>query len=112
VECRITTLGGQGARVERKGAPVVEVGCPQEDAVLDPTGVGDAFRAGFVAGLAWGVSDERCAQVGSMLATHVIETVGTQEYMLSRQRFLERITAAYGDDAAADIGSHIRCPLP
>jgi adenosine kinase len=98
--------------VERKGAPVVEVGCPQEDAVLDPTGVGDAFRAGFVAGLAWGVSDERCAQVGSMLATHVIETVGTQEYVLSRQRFLERITAAYGDDAAADIGSHIRCPLP
>jgi adenosine kinase len=112
VECRITTLGGQGARVERKGAPVVEVGCPQEDAVLDPTGVGDAFRAGFVAGLAWGVSDERCAQVGSMLATHVIETVGTQEYMLSRQRFLERITAAYGDDAATEIGSHIRCPLP
>ena len=47
-----------------------------------------------------------------MLATHVIETVGTQEYVLSRQRFLERITAAYGDDAAADIGSHIRCPLP
>ena len=112
VECRITTLGGQGARVERKGAPVVEVGCPQEDAVLDPTGVGDAFRAGFVAGLAWGVSDERCAQVGSMLATHVIETVGTQEYVLSRQRFLERITAEYGGEAATDIGSHIRCPLP
>jgi adenosine kinase len=47
-----------------------------------------------------------------MLATHVIETVGTQEYSLGRQRFLDRIAAAYGDAAAADIGSHIRCPLP
>ena len=34
---------------------------------MDPTGVGDAFRAGFVAALSWGVSPERCAQVGSVL---------------------------------------------
>jgi adenosine kinase len=47
-----------------------------------------------------------------MLATHVIETVGTQEYSLSRQRFLDRIASTYGDDSAADIGAHIRCPLP
>ena len=112
VECRITTLGDKGARVERRGHPVVEVSCPQEEAVVDPTGVGDAFRAGFVAGLAWGLSDERCAQVGSMLATEVIETVGTQEYVLSRGAFLDRIAATYGDEAAADIGEHIRCPLP
>ena len=112
VECRITTLGDKGARVERRGQPVVEVSCPQEEAVVDPTGVGDAFRAGFVAGLAWGLTDERCAQVGSMLATEVIETVGTQEYVLSRQAFLDRIAATYGDQAASDIGEHIRCPLP
>lgn len=47
-----------------------------------------------------------------MLATHVIETVGTQEYSLSGQRFLDRIATAYGEGAAAEIGSHIRCPLP
>ena len=63
-------------------------------------------------GLAWGVSDERCAQVGSMLATHVIETVGTQEYSLGQQRFLDRIASTYGDLAAAEIGTHVRCPLP
>ena len=112
VECRITTLGANGSRVERRGQPAVEVGCPQEDTVVDPTGVGDAFRAGFVAGLAWGMPDHRCSQVGSMLATHVIETVGTQEYVLGRQRFLDRISEAYGEDAAADIGAHVRCPSP
>ncbi len=112
VECRITTLGNKGARVERRDQPIVEVGCPQEEAVLDPTGVGDAFRAGFIAGLAWGVSDERCAQIGSMLATHVIETVGTQEYLLSQVRFLERISAAYGEKSADEIAAHLSCPLP
>ena len=112
VECRITTLGDKGARVERRGQPLVEVGCPQEEALLDPTGVGDAFRAGFVAGLSWGLSDERCAQIGSMLATHVIETVGTQEYLLGQARFLDRIAQTYGDAAAADIAPHLRCPQP
>lgn len=112
VGCRVTTLGPQGARVERKGQPEVIVGCPREEAKVDPTGVGDAFRAGYVAGLAWGLSDERCAQVGSMLATYVIETVGTQEYDLGRQRFLDRIAEAYGDEAAADISEHLSCPMP
>ncbi len=112
VECRITTLGDKGARVERRGQPLVEVGCPQEEALLDPTGVGDAFRAGFVAGLSWGLSDERCAQIGSMLATHVIETVGTQEYLLGQARFLDRIAQTYGDAAAEDIAPHLRCPQP
>ncbi len=112
VGCRVTTLGPRGARVERKGDTPVLVGCPQEDVKADPTGVGDAFRAGYVAGLAWGLSDERCAQVGSLLATYVIETVGTQEYDLGRQRFLDRLVSAYGDGAAEDISPHLACPLP
>ena len=98
--------------MERLGKQPVIVTCPDEDAKADPTGVGDAFRAGFIAGLAWGLEDERCAQIGSLLATHVIETVGTQEYSLAQQRFLRRIEAAYGARAAEDIGAHVRCPLP
>lgn len=107
VHCRITTLGAQGARVERNGFPVVEVGCPREDAVIDPTGVGDAFRAGFLAGLAFELSDERCAQLGSTLATYVIETVGTQEYRLSEDHVRSRIESTYGSDAARDIVGHL-----
>ena len=66
----------------------------------DPTGVGDAFRAGFITGLALGLPLRECAEVGSMLATYVIETVGTQEYDLTIDSFVERFREAYGDQSA------------
>ena len=112
VEVRVTTLGPDGARVERAGEEPVHVRVPREEAKVDPTGVGDAFRAGFLAGQSWGLSDERSAQVGSLLATYVIETMGTQEYELARQHFLDRLAGAYGDDAAAEVEAHISCPRP
>jgi adenosine kinase len=107
VGCRVTTLGSQGVRIERSGEPPIEVGCPEEERKADPTGVGDAFRAGFLSGLAWGVSLERAAQVGCMLATLVIETVGTQEYQLRRGHFMERFMKAYGDEAAAEVQGYL-----
>ncbi|QIQ05152.1 carbohydrate kinase family protein [Streptomyces liangshanensis] len=104
---RVTTLGKQGVRIEAVGADPIEVGCPEEDTKADPTGVGDAFRAGFLSGLSWGVGLERAAQVGCMLATLVIETVGTQEYTLARTHFMERFTKAYGHDAATEVRAHL-----
>jgi adenosine kinase len=112
VGVRVTTLGAKGARIEIKDEPVLEVPVAQELRKVDPTGVGDAFRAGFLSGLAWGLEHERCAQVGSMLAAYVIETVGTQEYELGRGGFLERFEAAYGADAAAEITPNLRCLRP
>ncbi|MHB1165049.1 MAG: carbohydrate kinase family protein [Candidatus Nanopelagicales bacterium] len=112
VETRITTLGPDGARVERRGQPTVSVQVAEEDRKVDPTGVGDAFRAGFLAGQAWGVGDERSAQVGALLATYVIETVGTQEYELAQRNFLDRMARTYGDAAAADVEPHVTCPRP
>ncbi|HEY5836357.1 carbohydrate kinase family protein [Streptomyces sp.] len=107
VGTRITTLGAQGVRVERQGEPLIEVGCAEEEAKVDPTGVGDAFRAGFLSGLVWGVGLERAAQVGCMLATLVIETLGTQEYELRRGHFMERFTKAYGETAADEVRQHL-----
>ncbi|WP_030256730.1 carbohydrate kinase family protein [Streptomyces violens] len=107
VGTRVTTLGASGVRIERTGEPAIEVGVPEENAKADPTGVGDAFRAGFLSGLAWGVGLERAAQVGCMLATLVIETVGTQEYELRRSHFLDRFTKAYGHEAAAEIQQYL-----
>ncbi|MEZ0066610.1 adenosine kinase [Streptacidiphilus sp. MAP12-20] len=108
VGVRVTTLGAKGARIDRKGEPTIFVTCPAEKAKVDPTGVGDAFRAGFMAGLTWGVSLERAGQVGAMMATLVIETLGTQEYELRRGHFAERFALAYGDEAAAELRSHLR----
>ena len=112
VGTRVTTLGAKGVRIDRKDEPSLQVGCVAEDAKVDPTGVGDAFRAGFLAGLSWDLPHERCAQIGSLLATYVIETKGTQEYDLGRSRFLQRLGDAYGSEAADDVAPHLVCLRP
>lgn len=108
VDVSVMTRGAKGVTVQRPGDPVVTVAPPQELAKADPTGVGDAFRAGFLAGVEWGVDDERAAQVGCMLATLVIESVGTQEHRLEPEPFLARFTEAYGADSAAEVADHLR----
>jgi adenosine kinase len=107
VKHRVVTLGSAGARVESIDGEFIKVGCAIEKAKVDPTGVGDSFRSGFVAGLAWGLGHERCAQLGSMIATYVIETMGTQEYKFTSAEFVSRFAQAYGDDAAAEIAAHL-----
>jgi adenosine kinase len=107
VGTRVVTLGAKGVRIEREGEEPILVGVPDEERKADPTGVGDAFRAGFLSGLSWGVGLERAAQVGCMMATLVIETVGTQEYELRRAHFMERFTKRYGEDAAAEVSAHL-----
>ena len=68
---------------------------------VDPTGVGDAFRAGFLVGLAGGLGHERCAQIGSVLAAHVLrDRRARRSTVVTRQGFLDRFADAYGDDAA------------
>jgi adenosine kinase len=112
VGTRIITHGRDGATIEDITGEIARVGTPRETRRADPTGVGDAFRAGYLAGLAWGLVPERCAQVGSMLATYVVETVGTQEYELGRHSFLDRFTQAYGQEAAGEVAVHLRTPRP
>ena len=107
VKIRVVTLGSKGAKVESATGEFVQVGVPQEKSKTDPTGVGDSFRSGFIAGLAWGLSHERCAQLGSLIATYVIETMGTQEYRFTSAEFLARFEGAYGADAAAEIAPHL-----
>ena len=107
VKYRVITQGSAGARVESIGGEFIKVTCAKEKAKVDPTGVGDSFRSGFVAGLAWGLSHERCAQLGSMIATYVIETTGTQEYRFTKSEFVERFADAYGQAAADEVAAHL-----
>ncbi len=108
VDYRVVTLGSEGAKVESKNGEFVQVGVPKEKAKIDPTGVGDSFRSGFIAGLAWGLSHERCAQLGSMIATYVIETTGTQEYRFTNEEFVTRFSEAYGAEAASEIAAQLK----
>ena len=108
VGVRVTTLGAAGARVDRLGEPPVIVGPVPGVVPQEPTGAGDAFRAGFLAAIAWGLPMERAAQLGNMMAVHALETVGTQEYELTPALLAERLTAAYGPQAAAEVAGHYR----
>ena len=107
VGTRITTHGAKGCVIQRRGEADIEVPVVPEERKADPTGVGDAFRAGFLSGRAWGLGLERCAQIGTLLATYVLETVGTQEYEVGPEAFLARLAWTYGDEAAAEVAPHL-----
>ena len=112
VGTQVVTLGAKGVRVERQGEEPIFVHAVPEIAKVEPTGVGDAFRAGFLAALEWELSLERAAQLGCLLAVFVVEKVGTQEYTLHQAQFLQRFADAYGDEAAAEIAAHVKTPRP
>jgi adenosine kinase len=112
VGLRITTHGEKGVFIDGQGIEEIHVPVVEAQRLADPTGVGDGFRAGFLAGISWGLSPERSAQVGAMVATLVIETVGTQEYELGQAAFLRRLGATYGEPSAAEVEPHLRAFRP
>ncbi|NEE01744.1 carbohydrate kinase family protein [Phytoactinopolyspora halotolerans] len=103
VDFWMTTLGAAGARLESSGGDVVTVPSVPAKQEVDPTGIGDAFRVGYFAGVSWQVSAERAMQVGGVLATTVLETLGGQDYEVEPDSFVRRFADAYGEDAAAEI---------
>ena len=107
VKVRVTTLGKHGVEITGRGIDRIHVPVAREMTAYDPTGVGDGFRAGFFAAISWGLGLERAAQVGSLLATLVLETVGTQEYEVRGDIFAKRLAESYGDDAAAEVQPHL-----
>jgi adenosine kinase len=104
---RVTTHGAKGIVVEQAGEPAVQVGAVPARQVAEPTGVGDAFRSGFLAGRSWELSAERSAQLGALLATLCVESIGPQEYRLDGAGARARLTDAYGEAAAAEIAHHL-----
>ncbi|MGN0064533.1 MAG: carbohydrate kinase family protein [Nocardioides sp.] len=108
VDIWVITLGADGVRIEQKGQEPIVVAAVPEVTAVEPTGVGDAFRAGFLAALTWGLDLRSAAQLGCLLAVYVVEQVGTQEYTLGRAHFLARCEAAYGAEAAAGIAPHLQ----
>jgi adenosine kinase len=106
VEVQVTTHSADGTAVW-DGGEELQVPVVAARSIADPTGVGDAFRAGFLAARSWELGWERAAQVGSLLATLCLESVGPQEYAVDRDDALARLSSAYGDDAATEIGAHL-----
>lgn len=107
VGTQVTTLGADGALIRQRGRDDIYVAAAKNVAALEPTGVGDAFRAGFLGALEWGLGHERAAQVGCVLAAYVVETVGTQEYSFTPTEFVARVEESYGVPAAVDLAPHL-----
>ena len=105
VGLRVTTLGAKGVDIVDRDGSTVHVGVVPETSLTDPTGVGDAFRAGFLTGRSGGLSLERSAQLGSLVAVLVLESTGTQEWTWDAAAAKTRLADAYGDDDAAEIAT-------
>ncbi|MFZ0832179.1 MAG: carbohydrate kinase family protein [Mycobacterium sp.] len=105
VGLRVTTLGPKGVDMVSPDGACLHVDVVPENSKVDPTGVGDAFRAGFLTGRSAGLDLERSAQLGSLVAVLVLETNGTQEWTWERDFALSRLGDAYGRQAADEIGA-------
>ena len=103
----VTTRAAEGVLVRRAGDEPLAVKAVPETKPVEPTGGGDALRAGFIAGRRWGLSLERATQLGSAVATAAVEVVGTQEYDLPRRSFLARFADAFGHAAADEVAEHL-----
>ncbi|MCL4748010.1 MAG: carbohydrate kinase family protein [Burkholderiaceae bacterium] len=92
----IVTRGGEGSRVWEAGKPSDIAACPIARAV-DPTGCGDAYRAGLLYGVANGWDWVKAARLGSVMGAIKIESQGAQNHRLERESIAERFAAAYGE---------------
>ncbi len=102
---RVTTLGPKGVDLVSPDGSVVHVDVVPETHQADPTGIGDAFRAGFLTGRAAGLNLERSAQLASLVAVLVFEAAGPQEWSWDRGIAITRLADAYGQDAADEIAA-------
>ncbi len=95
-EVWVVTRGEQGSRVSTRDGRVFEIPAVPVGEVVDPTGAGDAYRAGFLTGLARNLDLETCGRLGSVAAVYAIESYGTQSHRYTRDEFSARYRASYG----------------
>ena len=98
----IVTCGEKGSRIWA-GEEEIAVSAVPPQQVLDPTGVGDAYRAGLIKGLALGLPWRICGQIGALAATYVLETHGPQAHAYTLATFGERYKTAFGEDSFTGI---------
>ncbi len=101
VDLLVVTLGAKGARIQA-GDETVTVPVVPPTRILDPTGVGDAFRGGFLTGLSRGWGWELCGQLGALAATYVLEEQGTQSHSYTKEEFITRFREYFDDGGVLD----------
>ena len=98
----VVTRGEQGATIYAEGEEMrVPVVPPKH--IADPTGVGDAFRGGFLTGYSHGLNWEICGKMGALSATYCLEAMGTQEHRYTPAEFVARFREHFDDGGALEV---------
>jgi adenosine kinase len=92
----VVTRGEHGSTVLRRGGSRTDVPAVPPVRIADPTGVGDAYRAGLMRGLAAGADDATCARLGSVAATYALEHLGGQAHSYTWTEFTKRYEQHFG----------------
>jgi adenosine kinase len=101
VKFLVVTLGEKGAKIFAEDQEFYVPAFPVEN-IVDPTGVGDAFRGGFLRGYQQDFSWELCGKIGSLSAAYCLEQNGTQSHHFPVEDFVERFRQYYDDDGVLD----------
>lgn len=101
VEVLVITRGKDGADLY-SGEHSVHIPTVPEKEIVDPTGVGDAFRGGFLAGYSFGFDWKLCGEIGSLSAVYCLEQRGTQNHSYSKKEFVERFRQNFDDGGKLD----------
>jgi len=101
VDLLVITEGKDGSKIYKDGS-IIEVATAPPEAVADPTGAGDAYRAGFITGIAKGLPLKIAGEMGALCATYSVEKVGTQNHLFTLDAFIERYRRYFNDDGQLD----------
>lgn len=94
----ITTLGKKGSVIKTRDHQVIDIPALRQDTMKDPTGAGDAYRAGLLTGLAHNLDLAQCGRLAATAASYSIEHVGTQSHTFKMDDFRERYTQSFEED--------------
>lgn len=100
VQALIVTRGSQGSLIHTRDGDL-EIPSAKPRAVVDPTGCGDAYRAGILHGLLHGLDWETTGRIASLMGAIKIETRGTQNHRFTREEFDRRFAESFGTGAAS-----------
>jgi len=98
----VVTMGAEGARIWT-GGNVYDIPAVPPQRTEDPTGIGDAFRAGLIKGLALGLSWDLAGRIGALAATYVLEQTGPLNHHYPLADFVTRFRQHFDDDGALDV---------